>query len=130
MSAAAVPNCRAFDPAFACELAVIIEYGMERMLDEKQDEFFYITVMNENYAQPSLPDGAREHVVKGMYHLEKNGDETERHVRLLGSGTILMEVIAAAELLLNEYGISSDVYSATSFTELGVRPRRLSEQTD
>ena len=118
MSAAAVPNCRAFDPAFACELAVIMEYGMERMLDEKQDEFFYITVMNENYAQPSLPDGAREHIVKGMYHLEKHGDETERHVRLLGSGTILMEVIAAAELLLNEYGISSDVYSATSFTEL------------
>ena len=117
VSAAAVPNCRAYDPTFACELAVIMEYGMTRMLDEKQDEFFYITVMNENYAQPSLPEGAREGIVKGMYHFATEGQK-ETQVRLIGSGTILMEVIAAAELLQKEFGISSDIYSATSFTEL------------
>jgi len=118
MSAAAIPNCRAFDPTFACELAVIMEYGMARMLDEKRDEFFYITVMNENYAQPSLPVGVADHIVKGMYHLKKKDGDTELSVRLLGSGTILMEIIAAAEILLDEYGIGSDIYSATSFTEL------------
>ena len=117
VSAAAVPNCRAYDPTFAYELAVIMEYGMTRMLDEKQDEFFYITVMNENYAQPSLPEGAREGIVKGMYHFATEGQK-ETQVRLIGSGTILMEVIAAAELLQKEFGISSDIYSATSFTEL------------
>lgn len=120
LSAAAIPNCRAYDPTFACELAVIMEYGMTRMLDEKQDEFFYITVMNENYAQPSLPAGARDGIVKGMYHLATKGEagEDKHRVRLIGSGTILMEVIAAADILLNDFGIASDIYSATSFTEL------------
>lgn len=118
MSAASVPNCRAYDPAFACELAVIMDYGMTRMLDEKRDEFFYITVMNENYAQPSMKEGSREGIIKGLYHLSKKGDQSKPSVRLIGSGTILLEVIAAADLLLNEFDISSDVYSATSFTEL------------
>ena len=118
LSAAAVPSCRAYDPAFACELAVIMEYGMQRMLDEKRDEFFYITVMNENYAQPSLPDDARDGITKGMYHFTKTSDQAEAQVRLIGSGTILMEVIAAAEILQSDFGICSDVYSATSFTEL------------
>ena len=118
LSAAAVPNCRAYDPAFAYELAVIMEYGMTRMLDEKEDEFFYITVMNENYAQPTLPEGAREGIVKGLYQFARNDEQTDTRVRLIGSGTILMEVIAAAEILQSEFGIASDIYSATSFTEL------------
>jgi len=118
LSAAAIPNCRAYDPAFACELAIIMEYGMVRMLDDKRDEFFYITLMNENYAQPTLPEGAREGIVKGLYRLGNDDDLSDAQVRLIGSGTILMEVIAAAELLREEFGISSAVYSATSFTEL------------
>lgn len=121
--AATIPNCRAYDPAFAHEVAVIMEYGMQRMLDERRDEFFYITVMNENYAQRSLLEGTEEHIIKGLYHLQAHGMDEQSpkplpRVRLLGSGTILMEVIAAAELLLEHFGIASDVYSATSFTEL------------
>ncbi len=118
LSAAAVPNCRAYDPTFAYELAIIMEYGMARMLDEKRDEFFYLTVMNENYAQPSMPEGTREGIIKGMYQFSKTTNEADTQVRLIGSGTILMEVIAAAEILLNEFGINSDVFSATSYTEL------------
>ncbi|MBT56754.1 MAG: pyruvate dehydrogenase (acetyl-transferring), homodimeric type [Mameliella sp.] len=114
--AAAVPNCRAYDPCFAGELAVIMDHGMTRMLDEKRDEFFYITVMNENYAQPNLPDGAAEGIVKGMYRLESRAGDGPR-VRLLGSGTILREVIAAAEIL-EGYGIAADIFSVTSFSEL------------
>ncbi|ASJ73845.1 alpha-ketoglutarate dehydrogenase [Granulosicoccus antarcticus] len=116
--AAAVPNCRAFDPSFACEVAVIMEYGMERMLDERCDEFFYITVMNENYAQPSLNETNRQGIIRGLYHLENRGTENSPRVRLLGSGTILMEVIAAAHILAEQFGIASDIYSATSYTEL------------
>lgn len=118
--AASIPNCRAYDPTFAHEVAVIMEYGMQRMLDERRDEFFYITVMNENYAQRSLPDGSSSDIIKGLYHLQGHGSvqgQTPK-VRLLGSGTILMEVIAAADILLQNYGIASDVFSATSFTEL------------
>ena len=118
LSAAAIPNCRAYDPTFAFELAIVMEYGMQRMLDEKQDEFFYITVMNESYAQPTLPERAQDGIVKGMYHFAKKGEGKESQVRLIGSGTILMEVIAAAELLQNDFDITSDIYSATSFTEL------------
>lgn len=114
--AAAVPNCRAYDPCFAYELAVIMDHGMTRMLDEKRDEFFYITVMNENYAQPSMPEGAESDIVKGMYRLGTRGD-TDLRVRLIGSGTILREVLAAADILM-DYGISSEIFSATSFSEL------------
>ena len=118
--AASIPNCRAYDPTFAHEVAVIMEYGMQRMLDERRDEFFYITVMNENYAQRSLPDGSSSDIIKGLYHLQGHGSAQGQtpKVRLLGSGTILMEVIAAADILLQNYGIASDVFSATSFTEL------------
>lgn len=118
LQAAAIPNCRAYDPTFAYELAVIMEYGMQRMLDEKRDEFFYITVMNENYAQPSIPDDAREGIIRGIYKLRSFGGEDAPRVKLLGSGTILLEVIGAAEILEKEFGIASDIYSATSFTEL------------
>ncbi|MDO6584711.1 alpha-ketoglutarate dehydrogenase [Salipiger sp. 1_MG-2023] len=116
LMAATVPNCRAYDPCFASELAVIMDHGMTRMMDEKRDEFYYITVMNENYAQPSLKDGTQADIIKGMYLFDSRGDTGPR-VRLLGSGTILREVIAAADLLAG-YGIASDIYSVTSFSEL------------
>lgn len=113
--ASAVPNCRAYDPAFAAELAVIMEHGMARMIDERRDEFFYITVMNESYAQPSLPEGARDGIIRGMYALQK---PEGAQIRLLGAGTILLEVIAAADILERDYGIKAEVLSVTSFSEL------------
>ena len=116
--AAAVPNCRAYDPCFVYELAVIMEYGMRRMLNEKQDEFYYITVMNENYAQPSLPKDSETDIIKGMYMLGSYGRKDTPRVRLLGTGTILMEVIEAAKILDKHYGIASDIFSVTSFSEL------------
>ena len=115
--AAAVPNCRAYDPAFACELAVILDHGMRRMLEQQADEFYYVTVMNESYAQPSLPEGAAEGIVRGMYRLGAHGDGSAQ-VRLLGSGAILREVVAAAEMLASDWGVPSQVFSATSFSEL------------
>lgn len=116
--ASTVPNCRAYDPAYAYELAVIIEYGLTRMVDEKRDEFFYLTVMNENYAQPTMPEGVAEGIVKGLYKISSIGDKDASCVRLMGAGTILNEVIAAANLLHDDFGISSEIYSATSFNEL------------
>lgn len=116
--ASAVPNCRAYDPCYAYELAVIMDYGMQRMMTEQRDEFFYLTVMNENYAQPSLPDDIEKDIIKGMYLLSRKGTASDARVRLLGAGTILNEVLAAAELLQNNFGIGSDIYSVTSFTEL------------
>ncbi len=115
--ATTVPNCRAYDPAFAYELAVIFEHGMTRMLDEKRDEFFYVTVMNENYAQPSMPEGVRDGIIRGIYPLARHGDG-EPEVRLLGAGAILPEAMAAAELLERDFGIRSQVFSVTSFSEL------------
>ncbi|WP_238364539.1 alpha-ketoglutarate dehydrogenase [Mesobacterium pallidum] len=117
--AATVPNCRSYDPAYAYELAVILDHGMQRMFAEQQDEFFYITVMNESYAQPDMPDGIEEDLLRGLYRIAQAGDDTaETRVRLLGSGTILNEVLAAADLLASDFGIASDVFSATSYSEL------------
>jgi pyruvate dehydrogenase E1 component len=117
--AATVPNCRAYDPAFAYELAVIMDHGMRSMMEKNADEFYYVTVMNENYAQPSMPPGMEAHIIKGMYRLGGRGTgDAPTRVRLLGSGAILREVIAAADILLNEYGIASELYSVTSFSEL------------
>ena len=119
VAAAGVPNCRAYDPAFAAELAVIIDHGMRRMLVEQADEFYYVTVMNESYAQPSLPDGAAADVIKGMYRLGGNEPARPRaRVRLLGSGAILREVAAAGQMLASDFAVASDVYSVTSFAEL------------
>jgi pyruvate dehydrogenase E1 component len=115
VQAALIPNCVAYDPAYAYELAVIVQDGLRRMLTEQEDVFFYLTVMNENYAQPAMPEGAEEGILRGM-HLVEEGKDAE--VQLLGSGTILREVRAGAELLREEYGIESDVWSVTSFTEL------------
>jgi pyruvate dehydrogenase E1 component len=118
--AGAIPNCRAYDPTFAGEVAVILQHGMTRMLDEQVDEYWYITLMNENYAHPELPEGAAEGVIKGMYLLKDAGKpkKGELRVQLLGSGTILREAIAAAELLDKDFGVTADIWSCPSFTEL------------
>lgn len=128
--ASTIPNCRAYDPAFAGELAVILDHGMRRMMEEQADEFYYVTVMNENYAQPSLQSGAEADIVKGLYKFASRGDEgAETRVRLLGSGTIMQQVIAAADLLTERFGIACDIFSATSFTELA-REARATERAN
>jgi len=116
--ASTIPNCRAWDPAFAGELAVILDHGARRMLEEGVDEFHYITMMNENYAQPSLPEDAATGVLRGMYRYGVYGPQGEPQLRLLGAGAILREVIAAAEVLAAEHGIACEVWSVTSFSEL------------
>ncbi len=114
-----VPNCRAYDPAFGYELAVIVQEGLRRMLDEQEDVFYYVTLMNENYPHPAMPEGAREGILRGMYLLSQAPKRTKKPVvQLLGSGTILREVMAAAELLEQDFGVLSDVWSVTSFSEL------------
>ncbi len=126
LAAATIPNCRAYDPAHASEVAVIIDHGARCMVERSEDVFYYITVMNENYAQPSLPAGAAEAVLKGMYRFTstaKKGDGGD--VRLLGSGAILREVIAASQLLADEWQVSADVWSVTSFTELAREAREV-----
>ena len=112
-----VPNCRAYDPAFSYEVAVIIQDGLRRMLVEQEDVFFYLTLMNENYRHPVMPEGAQEGILRGMYLLRPGSGDGPR-VQLLGSGTILREVVAAAELLESEFEVAADVWSVTSFTEL------------
>jgi pyruvate dehydrogenase E1 component len=118
VAAATIPNCRAYDPCFAYELAVILDHGMRRMLTEQADEFYYITVMNENYAQPSLPETVAPDIIAGLYRLDATATAGEAEVRLLGSGAILREAIAAAEILAADWGISAHVFSATSYSEL------------
>ncbi|HEX7889368.1 MAG TPA: alpha-ketoglutarate dehydrogenase [Ramlibacter sp.] len=116
--AATIPNCKAYDPAFAGEMAVIVDQGMREMLVEQRDVFYYVTLMNENYAQPDLPEGAREGVIRGAYRFARYGDETARQrVTLLGSGAILTEVVKAAQQLAAD-GIPVDVVSVTSWSEL------------
>jgi pyruvate dehydrogenase E1 component len=111
-----IPNCKAYDPAFAGEMAVIIDHGMREMLVDQNDVFYYLTLMNENYAQPDVPADAREGIVRGGYRFATYGKGAAR-VTLLGSGAILTEVIKAAEQLAAE-GIASEVFSITSWTEL------------
>ncbi len=121
----AVPNCVAYDPCFGYELAVIIRHGLRRMIEEGENVYFYLTVMNENYAHPPLPEGAEEGILKGMYRFSSAGDKAQ--IQLMGSGTILREVIAAAELLQQDFGVAADVWSVTSFSELhreGVQAQR------
>jgi len=115
--ATTVPNCIAYDPTYAYELAVIIHDGMRRMYVEQENVFYYLTVMNENYPQPALPKGAEQGILKGGYLLQSGGRGKVR-ARLLGSGTILRECLAAAKILENDYGIPADVFSITSFSEL------------
>jgi pyruvate dehydrogenase E1 component len=147
--ASTVPNCRAYDPCFAYEVAVILEHGLKVTLDKQEDAFFYMTLMNENYVHPLMPEGAEEGIIRGMYLVRPsalaatltartngtalaapatrakghgpaagNGKGRSPHVQLLGSGTILREAWAAADLLERDWNIAADVWSVTSFTEL------------
>jgi pyruvate dehydrogenase E1 component len=114
-----VPNCRAYDPAFGYEVAVIIQDGLRRMLVEQEDIFYYLTLMNENYHHPAMPSGAEQGILRGIYRLATgSGRRGAPRVQLLGSGTILREVMEAAALLESEFGVAADVWSVTSFTEL------------
>ncbi|HVN99071.1 MAG TPA: pyruvate dehydrogenase (acetyl-transferring), homodimeric type, partial [Steroidobacteraceae bacterium] len=115
--ATTVPNCRAYDPTYAYELAVIIQDGLKRMYADREGIFYYISVMNENYAQPALPPGAAEGIVRGGYRL-RTGGKGKLRATLLGSGTILREVLAAADILEKKFKVPADVYSITSFSEL------------
>ena len=119
LMAATVPNCRAYDPAFAAELAIIIDHGMKRMLQEQRDEFYYLTVTNENMPHPSLPEGNEAHIIAGMYRfVHYQPKDAKASVRLLGSGSLVLEVQAAAQLLASEWSVAVEVWSVTSFTEL------------
>jgi pyruvate dehydrogenase E1 component len=116
--ASTIPNCISYDPTFAYEVVVIIREGLRRMLQEQDDVYYYITLMNENYAHPALPEGAEEGIIRGMYLLKDGGKTKGPRIQLFGSGTILREVLAASELLQNEFKVNSDVWSVTSFNEL------------
>jgi pyruvate dehydrogenase E1 component len=124
LAASTIPNCRAWDPCFGYELAAIVHDGARRMLEAQEDVFYYLTVANENYPQPPMPEGAAEGILRGMYLLQK---KENTKIQLLGSGPILREVIAAAELLEKDWNIPAGVWSVTSFTELrrdGMRVER------
>ena len=117
--ASTVPNCVSYDPSYAYELAVIIRQGLQEMYVEKLPRYYYITIMNENYEQPPIPDGVEQGILRGMYCLQKNAVKSSKKVvQLLGSGTILRESIAAAELLQKDFGVIADIWSVTSFNEL------------
>jgi pyruvate dehydrogenase E1 component len=117
LMASTIVNCRAYDPAFAGELAVIVDHGARRMLEDQIDEFFYVTVTNENVANPSLPDAAHEGVLRGMY-LFRKGPDLPHRVQLFGSGAIMGEVLKAADILERDHAVAADVWSVTSYIEL------------
>jgi pyruvate dehydrogenase E1 component len=116
--ASTIPNCRAYDPAYGYELAVIVRDGLRRIVTEQEDVFYYLTVMNENYLQPALPEGVEDAILRGLYRLRPARAGEGPVAQLLGSGAILNEVVAAADLLEADFGVRADVWSVTSFTEL------------
>ncbi|HTW86059.1 MAG TPA: pyruvate dehydrogenase (acetyl-transferring), homodimeric type [Candidatus Sulfotelmatobacter sp.] len=117
--AAAIPNCVPYDPTYAYEVATIVQDGLRRMLADQEDVFFYVTLLNENYAHPAMPEGVEDQILRGMYLLrEGKGKKNAPRVQLMGSGSILREVLAAADLLREDFGVVADVWSATSFTLL------------
>ncbi|MCC2106315.1 MAG: pyruvate dehydrogenase (acetyl-transferring), homodimeric type, partial [Hyphomicrobiales bacterium] len=121
--AGTIPNCVSYDPTFAYEVVTIVREGMRRMYEAQEDVYYYITLMNENYPHPGLADagrGAEEGILKGLYKLKDGGKTAKKgqRVQLMGSGTILREVVAAADLLKSDFGVTADVWSATSFNEL------------
>lgn len=118
LAASTIPNCISYDPAFAYELTVIIQDGLRRMYQEQEDVYYYITVMNENYSHPEMPEGVERNILQGMYLFREGSRKNKLHVQLLGSGTILREVIAAADILEKDYKISADIWSVTSFNQL------------
>jgi len=117
LQAATIPNCIAYDPAYGYEVAVIIQDGLRRMVAEQEDVFYYLTLMNENYPQPALPEGSEKSILRGM-HRVREAAKSAPAIQLLGSGTILREVLAGAEMLSDEFGVDAEVWSVTSFTEL------------
>ncbi|QDC80411.1 pyruvate dehydrogenase (acetyl-transferring), homodimeric type [Candidatus Methylopumilus universalis] len=117
LMAAMIPNCVSYDPTFAYELAVIMQDGLKRMIENQEDVFYYITVMNENYSHPEMPKGSEADIIKGMYSFSNSKIKGEK-VQLMGSGVILREVIEAQKILESDYGVSADVWSVTSFNEL------------
>ncbi len=129
VAASFIPNCRSYDPTFGYEVATIIQDGVRRMLTDQEDVYYYITLLNENYPHPAMPEGVRDGILRGMYLLRDGGiaAKNEPRVQLFGSGAILREVLAAAELLENEWNVCSDVWSVTSFNQLqrdGIAARR------
>jgi pyruvate dehydrogenase E1 component len=116
--ASTIPNCVSYDPTFAYEVVVIVRDGLRRMMQEQEDVYYYITLMNENYPHPAMPQGAEDGIVKGMYLLKDGGKAKGPRVQLMGSGTILREVIAAADLLRDDFKVNADIWSVTSFNEL------------
>lgn len=118
IQAGLIPNCVSYDPTYAYELAVIVQDGLRRMVKEREDVFYYLTVMNENYEQPPLPEGSEEGILRGIHRIAEGGEGDGPVVQLLGSGTILREVLAAADLLRADWGVRSGVWSVTSFNEL------------
>ncbi|UZJ45825.1 pyruvate dehydrogenase (acetyl-transferring), homodimeric type [Marinimicrobium sp. C6131] len=113
-----IPNCRTYDPTYSYEVAVIVQDGLKRMYQDKESCYYYITLMNENYVHPDMPKGVEEGIIKGIYQLEKGTSKKKNRVQLLGSGTILQEVRAAAEILRNDFSVEADVWSVTSVNEL------------
>ncbi len=113
-----VPNCISYDPTFSYEVAVIVQHGLQRMFVDQEDVYFYMTLLNENYQHPELPTGAEEGIIKGLYRFKKVSKPGKKHVNLMGSGSILMQAVRAAEMLEEDFGVTADLWSATSFTEL------------
>ena len=115
--ASTIPNCITYDPTFQHEVAVLIHHGMDRMYAKQEDVYFYLTLMNENYAHPDLPNGSEEGIIKGLYRLKKT-KPAKAHVNLMGSGTILVQAMKAADMLATDFGVTADIWSATSLNEL------------
>jgi pyruvate dehydrogenase E1 component len=115
--ASTIPNCLSYDPTFAHEVAVIVQHGLKRMVEQQENVFYYLTLLNENYAQPGMKPGTEAEIIKGMYLLQEGAKKTPR-VNLLGSGSILRESVAARELLEADWGVAANVWSCPSFNEL------------
>ena len=113
-----VPNCVSYDPAFGYELAVIIQHGLKEMIEQQKDRYYYLTIYNENHQHPPMPAGVEKGIVRGMYLFKSEEKPAKTHVQLMGSGSIMREVIAASELLREDWGVTSDVWSVPSFNEL------------
>jgi pyruvate dehydrogenase E1 component len=116
--AGTIPNCISYDPTFSYEVAVIVQNGLKRMFADQEDVYFYLTLMNENYSHPDMPMGAESDIIRGLHRFKEVGKPGDRHVTLMGSGTILMQVIKAAEMLEADFGVTAEIWSATSMNEL------------
>jgi pyruvate dehydrogenase E1 component len=116
--AGTIPNCISYDPTFSYEVAVIIQHGLKRMYGDQEDVYFYLTLMNENYSHPDMPMGSEEGIIRGLYRIEKTTRPGKKHVNLMGSGTILVQAMKAARMLKEDFGVTADIWSVTSFNEL------------